>query len=87
MTFKELSEWYLDLTEVKNLASYPTLQTNFKNLNRTLGNKIVKDVMPSDLEEYKVIRRNDDDILTGIDQFENYVESVDQTVDQAEKKG
>jgi integrase len=56
MTFKELSEWYLDLAKVKSRA-YPTLLTNFKTLNRILGTMIVKEIKPTDLENYQAKRK------------------------------
>ncbi len=57
MTFKELSEWYLDLAKVKSRAYYPTLLTNFKTLNRILGTMIVKEIKPTDLENYQAKRK------------------------------
>jgi integrase len=61
MSFCELSQWYLDLEKVKSvsLAYYRTLVTNFKSLNRRLGDKIVKDIMPIDIENYQAKRRGE----------------------------
>jgi hypothetical protein len=51
-TFKELSEWYLDLESVKALASYKTIRGKLEKLNQAFGNKIVGNVKLADLENY-----------------------------------
>ena len=53
MTFAELTEWYLDLTPVKKLASYARIKGALANFNREFGDRIVSSLKPLDLEEYQ----------------------------------
>ena len=59
MTFSELTEWYLGLATVKNLASYPTIEICLNKFNSELGNKIVSEVKPIDLENYQLKRKKE----------------------------
>jgi hypothetical protein len=50
MTFRELSEWYLDLEKVKALKSYDRIVYALDRFNDRLGPMLVKEVKPVDLE-------------------------------------
>jgi hypothetical protein len=56
MTVKELSDWYLDLSSVKKLASYRSIRINLNNFNRIHGDNIVGDIKLEDLEEHQALR-------------------------------
>ena len=59
MTFNELTEWYLGLATVKNLASYSTIEICLGKFNSELGNKIVSEIKPIDLENYQLKRKKE----------------------------
>ncbi|MFC1580007.1 tyrosine-type recombinase/integrase [Thermodesulfobacteriota bacterium] len=50
ITLEELSEWYLSL---KGLKSYRRKEGIFKNINAELGNRIVSEIKPIDLQNYQ----------------------------------
>lgn len=55
ITFKQLSEWYMDLESVKALASYENgVKLRLKQFNEHFGNMIVNDIKPVDLENHIV---------------------------------
>jgi integrase len=56
MTFNELTEWYLDLERVKNLASFNTITININKFNAVFGDKIISHIKPVDLENYQAKR-------------------------------
>jgi hypothetical protein len=53
MTFKELSDWYLELSSVKKLASYVRINIAMNKFNTVFGNRIVNTILPVDLEDYQ----------------------------------
>jgi len=57
MTFDELANWFLDMEKVKAKAYYGTLKINLASFNKAFGETIVKDVKPSDLENYQAKRK------------------------------
>ena len=57
MTFSELTKWYLKLESVKALARYPILTINLNSFNQVLGNTIVNQLKPVDLEDYQAKRK------------------------------
>lgn len=67
MTFKELSEWYLDLPKVKTLKDYNGVKIRLNNFNNILGDKIVSTLKPIDLENYQAKRKNQNIKNTTID--------------------
>ena len=56
ITFKELSDWYLDLKGIKKLASYSRIQTLIGNFNKNFGPMCVKSIKLVDLENYQDYR-------------------------------
>lgn len=60
MTFAELTEWYLSLERVKALASFERIKIAIGNFNTELGNVLIKDIKPSQIENYQVIRMKKD---------------------------
>ncbi|MFC1824496.1 integrase [Thermodesulfobacteriota bacterium] len=59
MTFRELTDWYLELEMVKALASYWLVDLCLKKFNKIFGDAIVSKIKPSDLENYQAKRRKD----------------------------
>jgi len=57
MPFKELTAWYQNLEMVKAKAYYCTLKINLESFNKVFGETIVKDLKPSDLENYQAKRK------------------------------
>ncbi|MHC1726873.1 MAG: site-specific integrase [Syntrophobacteraceae bacterium] len=57
MTFKEIAKWYLGQEKVKALRYYPTLTINLASFNQGLGDTIVGQIKPSDLENYQAKRK------------------------------
>lgn len=58
MTFKALAEeWFLELENVKAKAYYETLTLNLKSFNNVFGDTIVRNIKPSDLENYQAKRK------------------------------
>ncbi|MBW1714968.1 MAG: site-specific integrase [Deltaproteobacteria bacterium] len=73
MTFKELSDQYLAEEDIKGASSYRVIRIRLNNLNKAIGEKIVANIKPRDLENYRARRENqglsdsyiDDEIITG----------------------
>jgi integrase len=57
MTFKELSEWYLALPKIKALKSHVRSVIALDRFNEQLGQRLVKDIKPVDLENYQTTRK------------------------------
>jgi hypothetical protein len=53
-TFNELTEWYIKLKSVENLASFVRVKQVFKNFNEVFGQRAVNTIKPMELEEYQV---------------------------------
>jgi hypothetical protein len=53
MTFKELTNWYLELPAVKKLKSRERVQGCLANFNEVLGSRVVNTIKPEDLEAYE----------------------------------
>ena len=68
MTFDELTEWYLDLEKVKELASYDIIKIKLNIFNSEFGNKLVSEIKPVDLENYQAKRKRQDKAPATIDQ-------------------
>ena len=56
MTFRQLTDWYLDLPKVKELASYNGAKIRLNNFNEVYGDRLLKNIKPIDLENYQHIR-------------------------------
>lgn len=56
MTFNELTEWYLNLEKVKDLASNDIIKINLAKFNSVFGNMVVNRIKPADLENYQAER-------------------------------
>jgi integrase len=55
-TFREFSDWYLDLEDVKSASSYRIIRIRLENLNKEIGHKIVSQIEPNDLADYRAKR-------------------------------
>ena len=67
MIFQELAEWYLAIEEIKGKASYRQMVYRVKLLNQEIGNKIISDIIPVDLQNYREKRRKKGIALATID--------------------
>ncbi len=67
MTFKELADWYLELSTVKALRSYKNVQLCLKNFNKVFGSIMVNQIKPLDLEEYQEKRAGEKKSAATID--------------------
>jgi len=89
MTFQQLSDWYLDLEDIKSALSYRIICIRLNNLNKEIGSTIVSDIKPVDITDYRAKREKqglsdsyiDDEITAGktvINRaFENGMISID----------
>lgn len=59
MTFKKLSEWYLEQESVKRLRYFPTLEFNLASFNEVFGHVVVCDIKPADLGNYQAKRKGE----------------------------
>lgn len=57
MTFRKLSEWYLELAKVKGKRYYPTLEFNLASFNEVFGHVVLCEIKPADLENYQAKRK------------------------------
>ncbi len=55
-TFRQLTDWYLNLGSVKKLSSYDGVKVRLNNFNQVYGDRLLKDIKPMDLENYQHIR-------------------------------
>ena len=53
ITFKELTDWYLNLESVKVLPSHERYSIWLNNFNKVLGHRVIRDVKAIDLENYQ----------------------------------
>jgi len=67
ITFKELSEWYLDIEEVKGKASYRQMGYRVKLLDKEIGDRLVTHILPVDLQNYREKRKKEGVALATID--------------------
>lgn len=56
ITFKELTDWYLNLESVKVLPSHERYSIWLNNFNKVLGHRVIRDVKAIDLENYQAKR-------------------------------
>lgn len=76
MTFRNFSEWYLDLEKVKALASYATIRIYLNKFNKEFGNKIVGQIKLADLENHQEKRRREGLKPKTIDDEINYTKTM-----------
>ena len=67
LTFQELTGWYLDDPEVKNLRSYAGIVSTLKAFNKVFGNYIVNNISNKDLKRYQHKRKSQGIIPRTID--------------------
>ena len=67
MTFRELSDWYLELSTVKKLASFERINIAMNKFNSVFGDRIVNTILPVDLEDYQEKRIDDGLALSTLD--------------------
>lgn len=58
-TFRDLSEWYLTLTKVKDKRSYSRDMRSIGKLNEFFGDYLLKDILPATVEDYIHKRQNE----------------------------
>lgn len=75
-TFKEISEWHLDLQSVKRLATYDRVQCCLNNFNKVLGDRIISTIKPVDLENYQMKREEQGRSAATIDMELTYAKAV-----------
>jgi integrase len=68
MTFEELGNWYLNLESTKEKRYYPIFQMSLAKFNRIFGKRIVSDIKPSELEDYRAKRKREGKAESTIDQ-------------------
>ena len=68
MTFNALGEWFLDLEEVKDLASYDTLKIYLNKFNSDFGERIVSTILPSELRNHQIKRKKEGKADATVDQ-------------------
>ena len=76
MTFKELTEWYLDLEKVKSLASCKTIEIYLKKFNKEYGKKVVGSIKLMNLENLQEKRKKEGLKPKTIDDEINYAKTV-----------
>ena len=76
MTFRELTEWYLDLQSVKNLKDYSNVSIRLNNFNAVVGGRIVGSIKPTDVEDYQHIRKANGIASTTIDGELTHIKTV-----------
>jgi integrase len=76
MTFRELTDWYLDLQSVKNLKDYSNVSIRLNNFNEVLGERIVGSIKPTDVEDYQHIRKANGIASTTIDGELTHIKTV-----------
>jgi len=57
MTFRQLAEWYLNIESIKAKPSYRQMKIRVNNLNSEIGNMIIAQIKPVDLENYQTKRK------------------------------
>jgi len=67
LTFQELTDWYLSLEKVKELASYRVLTVYLKKFNAHFGSMIVSKAMPIDIENHQIRRKKEGNQDASID--------------------
>jgi integrase len=76
MTFRELTEWYLELPKVKDLKAYRETKIRLNNFNAVLGEQIVGSVKLTDLENYQYVRKASGIAATTNDQEQRDIKTV-----------
>ena len=72
-TFTKLSEWYLDLSQVKKKPSFDRIEDCLENFNEVFGDRIVSTLKPLDLEDYQEKREEAGRAASTIDKEVLYV--------------
>jgi integrase len=67
ITFKELSDWYLSIEEIKGKHSYRQIGYRVNLLNKEIGDSLVTHILPVDLQNYREKRRKKGIALATID--------------------
>ncbi len=57
LTFQELTDWYLSLASIKELASYDRTEQVLRNFNAVFGQWTLGSIKQTDLEEYQISRK------------------------------
>jgi integrase len=68
MTFNQLTKWYLSLEKIKALSYYWVIENCLNKFNSELGNKLVSDIKPVDLENLQAKRTAEGKADSTIDQ-------------------
>jgi len=67
MRFRELATWYLAIEEIKGKAFRRQIEHRINLLNDEIGSRVVSDIKPIDLENYRQKRKNEGKALATID--------------------
>ena len=76
MTFQELTDWYLNLEKVKAKKGCWRIKIALENFNSELGDIIVGQVKPVDLENYQVKRTGDGKAGSTVDKELSIVQTM-----------
>ena len=81
ITFKELTDWYLELKTVKKLASFERISIALNNFNSVRGNQMdVHYIVPTE----DTLKQAMEKYTAWLDeQIEAHLQNVDHSVDQA----
>lgn len=52
-TFKEFSDWYLEQEDIMSAPSYRVIEIRLNKLNGEIGHRIVSDIQPSELKNFR----------------------------------
>jgi integrase len=87
MTFKELTDWYLNLESVKEKKYFWVLQIRLNQFNSVFGHMMVQDIKNSILKEYQTKRKKEDKAFSTIDQEIGAAKTVINAAFYADKVG
>ena len=76
LTFKDISDWYLKLSPVLKLTSYPRIKIALTKFNTVFGQRVAGTILPIELEEYQAKRIKDGIIASTLDVELNIVRGM-----------
>ena len=68
MTFSELTDWYLNLETIKGKKYYWVLEIKLKKFNSKFGDRLIPDLKPFEIEDYREKRKKEGMRPSTIDQ-------------------
>ena len=83
-TFNQLTDWYFDLERVKALSSFWRIEIAIKKFNSEFGDTLIKDIRPSQIENYQQRRLNEGAAPATVDREVGEVKTM---INKAENDG